>query len=107
MGERHKRVRTGDPLPDIPAISLAPFRAGTEEGKQAVAAEWDRACREVGFIKIVDHGVPKAVIEECWKATNSFFDRPLDEKFKVKMTDDCAHARGSPHSSSSSPSARC
>ena len=85
--ERRTRQRTG-PLPDIPAISLNPFREGTEEGKRRVAAEWDRACREVGFIKIVDHGVPKEVIERCWSATEAFFERPIGEKLAVKMTDD-------------------
>ena len=38
------------------------------------------ACREVGFIKIVDHRVPKEVIEACWRETEAFFERPLDEK---------------------------
>jgi len=85
--ERKKRRKTGA-LPSIPAISLAPFREGTAEGKQSVAKQWDEACREVGFIKIVDHGVPKEVIERCWKATEDFFDRPAEEKLKVPMTDD-------------------
>jgi isopenicillin N synthase-like dioxygenase len=83
--ERQKRQHAG-PLPNIPAISLKPFREGTEEGKKRVAAEWDRACREVGFIKIVDHGVPKEVIDMCWSATEAFFERPLEEKSAVPMT---------------------
>ena len=85
--ERQKRQHAG-PLPDIPAISLKPFREGAEEGKKRVAAEWDRACREVGFIKIVDHGVPKEVIDMCWSATETFFERPLEEKSAVPMTAD-------------------
>ena len=87
--ERQKRQRTG-PLPEIPAISLAPFREGTDEGKMKVASEWDRACREVGFIKVIDHGVPRQVINECWEATEAFFERPLEEKLAVGMTEDCA-----------------
>ena len=85
--ERKKRQKTG-PLPDIPAISLKPFLEGTKEGKQKVAQQWDHACREVGFIKIIDHGVPTSVIERCWKATQNFFERPLKEKLAVPMGDD-------------------
>ena len=49
--ERKKRLKTG-PLKDIPAISLAPFFAGSAEGKAAVVKQWDEACREVGFVKV-------------------------------------------------------
>lgn len=85
--ERKKRQRTG-PLPEIPAISIQAFRGGSEEAKHAVAEQWDHACREVGFIKIVDHGVPKDVIDRCWRATTAFFERPLEEKNTVPMTSD-------------------
>ena len=40
-----------------------------------VAREWDRACREVGFLTVVDHGVPTEVISEMWAQTTAFFDR--------------------------------
>lgn len=89
--ERKKRKVAG-PLDAIPSISLAPFLSGAEEDKKAVAEKWDQACREVGFLKIVDHGVPKAVIEACWKASEDLFDRPLHEKLDKErfppMTDD-------------------
>lgn len=38
--------------------------------------------------QIVDHGVPKEVIDACWQATEDLFDRPLHEKLAVPMTDD-------------------
>ena len=53
-----------------------------------MAREWDRACREVGFLVIVDHGVPARIISECWEASVEFFDRPLDEKRAVPMTEE-------------------
>ena len=88
--QRKKRARSSNPdAPQhVPVISLKAFREGTEAGKKQVAEEWDRACREVGFLTIVDHGVPKEVIDTMWKQTIDFFDRPLAEKKTVPMTDD-------------------
>ena len=37
---------------------------------------------------IVDHGVPARIISECWEASVEFFDRPLDEKRAVPMTEE-------------------
>jgi len=89
QAQRKKRARTSDAAPlGIPVISLKPFIEGGDEGKAKVAKEWDRACREVGFLTVVDHGVPAAVIEEMWEQTIAFFDRPLEAKRGVPMTDD-------------------
>lgn len=74
----------------VPVISLAPFLApgGSEADRVAVAAEWDAACRQVGFVKIVDHGVPPGVIDKAWDAATAFFRLPLVEKASVAMTSD-------------------
>ena len=48
----------------VPVIDIAPYLAGTPEGKRRVAAELDRACREVGFYIIVGHGVDPRLIDE-------------------------------------------
>lgn len=58
-----------------------------DSAKAEVAREWDRACREVGFIKVKDHGVPRQVIADIWKATETFFDQPQAEKMSVPMED--------------------
>ena len=87
--ERKKRQKNANTtLPSIPAISLAPMFGSDAAAKAEVAKQWDRACREVGFIKIKDHGVPKEVIDVCWKATEAFFEQPQAEKNSARMTDD-------------------
>ena len=84
--QRKKRAKTA--TTGVPVISLKPFFEGGDAGKQRVAEEWDRACREVGFLTVVDHGVPTQVIEAMWARTVAFFDRPLADKRSVPMTDD-------------------
>src|SRR5262249_30743252 len=48
----------------VPVIDIAPYLAGTPDGKRRVAAQLDRACREVGFYIIVGHGVDPGSIAQ-------------------------------------------
>jgi isopenicillin N synthase-like dioxygenase len=47
---------------------------------EAAAAALDAACRTIGFMQVVGHGVPDAVIARFVAAATAFFDLPLDEK---------------------------
>jgi len=69
----------------VPVIDIAPYLAGTPEGKRRVAAQLDRACCEVGFYVIVGHGVDPRLVEEVETVSREFFDLPLSEKMKVHI----------------------
>lgn len=71
----------------VPVIDLAPYREGRD--KMAVARSVDRACREIGFLVIGNHGVSPALIARTRAVGRAFFDLPLDEKQRV--------ARPAPH----------
>lgn len=84
--ERRKRARGA--ITELPVISLKAFVDNDdEEAKKVTAKVWDRACAEVGFIKIVDHGVPKEVIEACWNSTVDLFAEPDEAKVKFPRMD--------------------
>lgn len=70
-------------LLDVPVIDIAPFRLGGEAEKQAVAAQVDRACRDIGFLAIRGHGVDAGLIARTRAVSNAFFDLPLEEKKRV------------------------
>jgi isopenicillin N synthase-like dioxygenase len=76
-------------LLDVPVIDIAPFRLGDAAARAAVAAEVDRACRDIGFLVIGGHGVDPGLIERTRAASRAFFDLPLAEKQAV--------ARPAPH----------
>jgi len=76
---------SAQPKSFVPVIDIAPYFAGTREGKRRVAAELGRACREVGFYVIVGHGVDPGLVEEVEAVSRAFFDLPLDEKMKVHV----------------------
>lgn len=60
-------------------IDLAPFGDGPA-GRAAGAAALDRAGRDSGFILLVNHGVPSAVIDDALDAWQAFFDQPIEVK---------------------------
>ena len=64
----------------IPVIDVGPFLAGDEEAKPALARAVDEACREIGFLTIVGHGVPDELIGAARAAAQAFFDLSLEEK---------------------------
>lgn len=44
-----------------------------------------RACERVGFLTVVGHGVPDAILDGAWQSARGFFDLPLDQKMHVAM----------------------
>ena len=64
----------------IPVIDVGPFLAGDEEAKPALARAVDEACREIGFLTIVGHGVPDELIQAARRSAHAFFALPLQEK---------------------------
>ncbi|MES9513662.1 isopenicillin N synthase family dioxygenase [Rhodococcus erythropolis] len=76
------------PVFDIPTIDITPYRRGEAAVANAtnstacaeVAAQLDRACREVGFIQIVGHGIPRSATDGLADALDEFFALPLTVK---------------------------
>jgi isopenicillin N synthase-like dioxygenase len=65
----------------VPAVDITAWVAdGTADEKAAVAAAIDTACREVGFIQILGHGIPTAVTDGLAGAMDDFFGQELEAK---------------------------
>ncbi len=69
----------------IPVIDVRPLRMRDPEGVQRVAAELGRACKDIGFFYIQNHGVSDDVISDAFNSARAFFDMPLNEKLKLSM----------------------
>lgn len=67
----------------VPVIDISPFLAGTPQGKRQVAEQVGQACKDIGFLTIVGHGVDKDLIAETYRTSREFFNLPLEEKMKV------------------------
>lgn len=76
---------------DIPLIDFSPFLTDDQTGQQQVAAEIDRACREVGFLYLTHHGIPQAAIEQAFNQSKQFFALPLAEKQEIAWSSEVSN----------------
>lgn len=71
----------------VPIIDICALRGSDSAAIKAVADRIGQACEDIGFFIVVNHGVPKDVVQQAWDRTLDFFDLPLEEK-KNLVTDD-------------------
>ena len=65
----------------IPAIDIGPD-ADSEKNTRAV----EDACRDIGFMYVVNHGIDQAVIAGIRSAVVRYFGRPLGDKLRDRIT---------------------
>jgi isopenicillin N synthase-like dioxygenase len=64
----------------VPTIDLAGWAGGSRDVRTAIARDVDEACRAVGFMQIVGHGIPQPVADGLASAIDDFFARPMVAK---------------------------
>ena len=69
---------------DFPIVSLRAFEASSSSDRARMAEQVDRICMSSGFLAIVDHGVPEAVIAAAWEKATAFFDLPAEIKQQAR-----------------------
>ncbi|KAI2624876.1 Clavaminate synthase-like protein [Hypoxylon sp. NC1633] len=64
----------------IPCVDFSTWSKGSVEDKKRIAHELTNACRGVGFVYIVNHGVPGDLLQEAFGWSKKLFDLPQDTK---------------------------
>lgn len=69
----------------VPTVDLAPYvapatTAAAADQRAATARSVDAACRSIGFMQVVGHGIAPATADGLAAAMDSLFDLPLDTK---------------------------
>jgi isopenicillin N synthase-like dioxygenase len=65
----------------VPTVDISPYVSGGTPAQRAeVARAVDDACRTVGFMQIVGHGVSEAVVDAMTAALDAFFAESLEVK---------------------------
>ncbi|NJL21287.1 MAG: hypothetical protein HC895_11435, partial [Leptolyngbyaceae cyanobacterium SM1_3_5] len=59
----------------VAVIDFAPFWRGD---RQSVAAQIDRACREIGFFYLTNCGMPADLLAQQFEQSRQFFALPHD-----------------------------
>ncbi|ETN46592.1 uncharacterized protein HMPREF1541_00778 [Cyphellophora europaea CBS 101466] len=72
---------------DIAVVSFERFLNGDDNDRKAVAQEIYDAFSSVGWVYVKDHGISQARVDEIFRLAKTFFDLPLEDKLKWKLTD--------------------
>jgi isopenicillin N synthase-like dioxygenase len=69
----------------IPLVDLSKFVQGTEEHREAFVKELGEAFHEIGFVGVINHGIPKKLIDDFYSASKAFFALPeaIKKKYEV------------------------
>jgi len=84
---------------NIPLVDLSPFTSPepadkSQAARLRAAQDLVRACREVGFVYIKNHGVPQAELDQAFAVSKRFYGLPKDEKMKAPHPPGWAVHRG-------------
>lgn len=69
----------------IPVIDFGPFLSGDLAAQRKVAKEIGRACAEIGFFYIENHGIAPALRERTIVQMKRFFALPIEEKNRINV----------------------
>ncbi|KAJ5169523.1 Oxoglutarate/iron-dependent dioxygenase [Penicillium coprophilum] len=67
--------------PNIPVVDFASWE--TESSRLRIAREIVAACKQVGFVYIINHSLPESTLDEAFNWSKLFFNLPQDEKLKA------------------------
>lgn len=70
----------------IPLVDLSKFVNGTPAERTSFVKELGKAFHEIGFVGVINHGIPKALIDKFYDESKQFFalPKPVKSKYEVK-----------------------
>ncbi len=84
------------PFSEIPIIDFAPMWGEDAAAKAECAASLRRACIDVGFFYLANHGIDQKLIDDTFALGPEFFGLPLDEKMQVHVSKSSNHSGYTP-----------
>jgi isopenicillin N synthase-like dioxygenase len=68
----------------VPVIDLSQLNSSSEADRADIVAQLMKAATEIGFLQVVNHGIPKELVDTMFAQSAKFFSLPLDTKKKSK-----------------------
>lgn len=88
----------------VPTVDLSPYLDGDPAARPRTAIALDHACRSVGFVQVVGHGVRPRAVAGLEAARDAFFALPPSTKRELVVTDGTNRGYSPPRSESLSRS---
>lgn len=75
----------------LPLIDVTALRCGTRRQIEDVADVIGQAARDVGFFRICGHGIERRLIDDTYRAAQSFFALPEEQKLQYYIAKSSNH----------------
>lgn len=69
----------------IPTVDLSKFVNGDESDRKEFVKKLGKAFHEVGFVGVVNHGIPKDLVDGFYDASKRFFSLPVEVKRSYEL----------------------
>lgn len=69
----------------VPTVDLSTFVNGNAAERDAFVNDLGKAFHEVGFVAVVNHGIPKQLVDDFYAASKEFFALPEDVKRRYEV----------------------
>ena len=69
----------------IPVVDLSRFTEGTASQKADFVQQLGRAFEEVGFVSVMNHGIPDQLIADQYRLVQEFFGLPDEKKRQYEI----------------------
>lgn len=69
----------------IPLVDLSQFTKGDEALRKAFIKKLAKAFHEIGFVGVVNHGIPKSLVDLFYAESRAFFAMPTEKKLKYEI----------------------
>lgn len=69
----------------IPVVDLSKFVNGNDSERQEFVNKLGNAFHEVGFVGVINHGIPKSLVDGFYDASKEFFSLKKDIKNKYEL----------------------
>ncbi|KAK4563907.1 hypothetical protein RGQ29_006119 [Quercus rubra] len=69
-----------DPEDSIPVIDFSLLTSGTPDQRSQLIQQLGQACKDWGFFKVINHGVPESLMEAMIEGIRGFFNLTDEEK---------------------------
>ncbi|MCY7330928.1 MAG: 2-oxoglutarate and iron-dependent oxygenase domain-containing protein, partial [Saprospiraceae bacterium] len=69
----------------VPTVDLSKFVHGNAAERTEFVHDLGKAFHEVGFVAVVNHGIPKQLVDDFYAASKAFFALPEDVKRRYEV----------------------
>ncbi len=69
----------------IPLVDFSKLTSDDPSQRQSFVSDLGKAFHEIGFVGVVNHGIPKGLVDDFYRACRSFFALPVEVKRRYEV----------------------